>query len=535
MKEKCLPSYLDICIGYRILTLVISTIVYFATADNYGSLAYWGVALGMCSSCLISSWIYKKIAEYELWLRLMFTIEVVAHSIFIFLSGGFSSPYLWYQIGCILTMIALEKSILITLMASLWSFSWAAIGVSNSKLSYQELNVCLGMIMTIGGFYVLRFYIGYIDKQNDLLASLNKKLEYEKEKSEEAFTELTNLHETFNLFAMTNPSEILKELSVLLRGTVANSGCILLKFDANGEIELNEIYGIDKKISGELIEELCLKISENIFKDNSDIKKIILGKNKSYEANIIGKEITCRGALIRELSNEENEKKEEFYLHLIEIIFKNLDVYSQMEKFIIMQEQNRIANEIHDTVIQKLFGIVCSLKVFESDLDDDSKEELKSYIGMLKKSVESTMSELRESIYGRSFKETINTFIGTLEAYMQEVQNLSSASIILDIDSDSDYMTAAQKIAIYRISCEAVNNAIRHGKANNISLKLKLDSKNINLVIEDDGIGFSKEDKEFLEGNGLKNMRNITSLLKGTVALESKYNIGTKIKFNLPR
>lgn len=48
--------------------------------------------------------------------------------------------------------------------------------------------------------------------------------------------------------------------------------------------------------------------------------------------------------------------------------FSNLDTYSQMEKFIAMDEQNRIANEIHDTVIQKLFGMTCSLAVLENKL-----------------------------------------------------------------------------------------------------------------------------------------------------------------------
>lgn len=200
-----------------------------------------------------------------------------------------------------------------------------------------------------------------------------------------------------------------------------------------------------------------------------------------------------------------------------------------------MEEQNRIANEIHDTVIQKLFGVVCSLKVMENKVSSKGDNELKEYIVMLKRSIELVMTELRESIYGRRFKDSRHTFIGTMKLYMKEAETLCNTKIEMDIDANSDYMSLTQKIAIYRISCEAVNNAIRHGNATVVKIILKLFPKQIVLKVEDNGEGFIKTQEGLYEGNGLKNMKNIAALLKGRLVLDTQREMGMTVELVLPR
>lgn len=103
------------------------------------------------------------------------------------------------------------------------------------------------------------------------------------------------------------------------------------------------------------------------------------------------------------------------------------------------------------------------------------------------------------------------------------------------MDDGVDYLTSAQKIALYRISCEAVNNAIRHGGAKTINIDLRMDDERIELKIQDDGAGFIETKGEFYEGNGLKNMRNIAALLKGSLSMNSDLGKGMKIELSLPR
>ena len=64
---------------------------------------------------------------------------------------------------------------------------------------------------------------------------------------------------------------------------------------------------------------------------------------------------------------------------------------------------------------------------------------------------------------------------------------------------------------------------------------MKLKSDTIELKVEDDGGGFSKEDKNFTEGNGLRNMRSIAVLLKGYLSIVHSDKSGVRVKLSLPR
>lgn len=533
MNKNNRSAYINICIGYRVLALMLSSSVYIAISRYYNSSQMQGgILVGMVFSCLISSWLYQRIGENITLLRVMFILETFAYGFFTWISGGLYSPYLWYQLSCILLMIALEKNILITIFASLICMICALSNTLGDGLSYQELHIATGMVIVIGAFYILRFYIGFIERQSESLVELNHNLQKEKARSEYAYLQLANLYETFHLFAMTNPEKIIRELTLLLGRAIAPSGCILIKMDGSGHTDRIENNGMDNDLADRILSEI--NKSQALGRTEEYSNQIAVDSLSSqYDIRRIGEDICPRAIFIRKKSDE-GQEHEAFYWNLIRIIFSNLDIHNQLEHFIAMEEQSRIANEIHDTVIQKLFGVVCSLKILQMNLAELSESDMHKQLEQLKKSVELTMSELRESIYGRSFDSPLRTFVGALSLYMEEARNLSGTEIAMDIDSDADYLSSAQKIAMYRIACEAVNNAIRHGKANRIDIVLSLEKEQIHLQIADNGIGLKNTGIPH-EGNGLKNMRNIVALLKGSLLIESNLGKGTCIQLHLPR
>ena len=366
---------------------------------------------------------------------------------------------------------------------------------------------------------------------------MNMELNKEKELSNYAFVMLTELSESFGLFAMTDPKKIMEKLSMLLRNNNLYQEFVLVKFERDDFPEIIENCGIEKDTYDDISEKIRLKDEDSDNSENSEILKIESFGN-IYELIKIGESDYLSGVLIRRASELHDDGKD-FYLHLIKTVFNNLDTYAQIERYVAVEEQNRIANEIHDTVIQKLFGITCNLAVLESKVKaaegDIEKKDIIDSIHILKKSVESTMAELRESIYGKRFKDNINTFIHAVYAYMEELERLNDVKINLNLDEEADYIKIAQKIALYRVACEAVNNAIKHGKSKNINIELKMQSDTVELLIEDDGTGFSREDKNFVEGNGLRNMRNIAVLLKGYLSVLYDDKKGVRVKLSLPR
>lgn len=537
MGGKECSTYININVLWRIAAFIISTVFYISVSVYNKENINLIIFLGMSVSCALSCWLYKKVCENRLHFRIMFSLEVFAYGIFIFLSGGCNSPYLWYEVNCILLMVALDKNITVTFIACIWCLFCAIAGKSIENSSYQDINIILGMGMLMCEFYIIRYYVAYIGKQNEELESLNTELNKEKELSNYAFVMLTELSESFGLFAMTDPKKIMEKLSMLLRNNNLYREFILVKFERDDFPEIIESCGIEKDVYDDISAKVKFQYEDSGNGENVEILNIESDGN-TYELIKIGESDYLSGILLRRASELHDDGKD-FYLQLIKTVFNNLDTYAQIERYVAVEEQNRIANEIHDTVIQKLFGITCNLAVLESKVKMSKrsieKGEIIESIQMLKKSVESTMAELRESIYGKRFKDNINTFIHALYAYMEELERLNDVKINLNLDEEADYIKIAQKIALYRVACEAVNNAIKHGKSKNINIELKMESDTVELLIEDDGTGFSREDKNFSEGNGLRNMRNIAVLLKGYLSVVYDDKKGVRVKLSLPR
>ena len=333
---------------------------------------------------------------------------------------------------------------------------------------------------------------------------------------------------------MTDPKKIMEKLSLTLKKNKMYSEFMLIKFERDDVPEIIESNGMDERTYDDIlvkIRDWNEKVSKPVSEDSKDIFYMDSGGD-SYEVTVFGESAYISGVLVRRVADTSGEVKD-FYLHLIKTVFNNLDMYSQIERFVSVEEQNRIANEIHDTVIQKLFGIACRMLLLEGKIKN--RENYVEEINILRTSIESTMTELRESIYGKRFKDNLNTFIHTTYAYMEEVERLNEVSIDIDLDEQADYIAIAQKIALYRVICEAVNNAIKHGQAKNIDVRLKLTDNSIELTVEDDGSGFSKDDKDFREGNGLRNMRSIAVLLKGFLSIVQRDKSGVRVRLSLPR
>ena len=78
-----------------------------------------------------------------------------------------------------------------------------------------------------------------------------------------------------------------------------------------------------------------------------------------------------------------------------------------------------------------------------------------------------------------------------------------------------------QEISLYRITQEWVNNVIKYSEAKNITIQLTKDEEELNLLIEDDGMGFDKSLLTQGTGNGWKNLNSRANLIKGELELDT--------------
>ena len=86
-------------------------------------------------------------------------------------------------------------------------------------------------------------------------------------------------------------------------------------------------------------------------------------------------------------------------------MLERIHMDQMMDQMIVIEEQNRIANEIHDSVSQRLFGIVYSLHSLQAKSQNITREELNQEYQFLSQSANTTIKELRAAIYRLKFGE----------------------------------------------------------------------------------------------------------------------------------
>lgn len=511
-------DYVRICIYYHVLSVVLASGVYFFYAIRAGDFNFMKVlvASGMMAACFISAFLYKRILDQDIntiWLYVVVIAEVFSYGIFIFFTGGYYSPFLWYCVSCLFLPMSINMGKGFMFFAAGWYLLCTVInrmmpGMHGAAINL-EVNTGIGVVFVIAGFYILA---SYIQKLNEYQLS-----------TEQALNHITDLYDSFHLFTMSDIDKIMEQLMEIIHRTIAPQGGVLIKFNEDGKPGWRHAVGMD----------------ETAFGDGQEWEDYRESYEEGCDVLYIGYEPDYSGVLLRPRSEEHSVESslDDFHYHLIDIVFKNIDVQKQLEEYIVEEEQKRIADEIHDTVIQKLFGIACKLKLLESALPEVQPKELSRELIALKESAELTMKELREAIYGNRFSEHEKKFVEKLDAYMEGVKRLWDIDIITHVDRDADSLSVSQKLAIYKTVCEAVNNAVRHGEADAVTVDIVIEGKGINTVISDNGKGIGpvagREKNQ--EGNGIKNMQRLAKAFKGKCLIETLPEKGTKVILYLPR
>ncbi len=541
MKSDDVKEYLRLCLRYRVATVLLCTAVYLIpAAGGTGFFLRLWIAGGMLLAGFLSTALYAFAfhnGENENWFKVLLVLELFSYGLLTGLSGGLYSPYLWYYISCLFMMLSLRQSFLFTGLGILWCLlcvvSGHLAGVHGTAALQPVYNLVTGAVVVIGAFYVLLGCIRRLDEAVRQQSLLNARLREEKERSEQALGHITELYDTLNLFAMSDPDRVMEALVQTLCRTIAPGGCVLVKYDPEGGVERRELHGIEEEKAAAAWS-AAAEVLQGAVAGWHPISRE--AGEPDFEGVYIGESALPRGLLLRRAGTFVPEKQDLFYRGVIEIVFRNMDTHRELETYIAAEEKNRMADEIHDTVIQRLFALACGLKMLEGKTANSMEEDWKSQIRVLVRSVEGIMKELREAIYGKRFEGCgAQSFTGRVQAYLSEMESLSGAQIQLELDERAEEMTASQKIVLYRISCEAVSNAVCHGRAQRIALRLALTDREICMEVQDNGTGLSVPSGESLRGNGLRNMNRMVSLLRGQLLLEARENHGTAVRLRLPR
>lgn len=197
-----------------------------------------------------------------------------------------------------------------------------------------------------------------------------------------------------------------------------------------------------------------------------------------------------------------------------------------------IKEKKKVAQELHDGVLGRMFGIRISLDSLDKLDESEAISKRKKYLDELK-NVEQDIREISHDL-NREKSELINNFVSILNKLFEDQKNTYSSKLITVFDPEIkwDLISNIVKINLYRIVQEGLQNCNKYAKADIIRVEFKNENDNLVLTIEDDGIGFNTNKTK--NGIGLNNIEYRATECKGTVTIKSAKGEGTILTIKVP-
>jgi signal transduction histidine kinase len=197
------------------------------------------------------------------------------------------------------------------------------------------------------------------------------------------------------------------------------------------------------------------------------------------------------------------------------------------------QERTRIAGELHDGVMQQISALSLMLGTARRKIHSDL--EAKAEIGDVQKKliqVGTDVRQLSHNLHPPMLKDA--GLPETLRAYCEEFSRVRNIPVSCHANDSVQDLSRGAALAVYRIAQEAMGNAVTHGAARHVDVRLARSNGLVALTVTDDGKGFDANRIGGLRGLGLINMRERARQLNGTFELDSEPGRGTTVRVTIP-
>ena len=220
---------------------------------------------------------------------------------------------------------------------------------------------------------------------------------------------------------------------------------------------------------------------------------------------------------------------------LLAIAIERARLFNRSAEIGAIEERNRLAREIHDTLAQGLTAIALNLETADALMDaGQSPERAHQAVMQALYLARNNLEEARRSVMDlRAAPLEGRPLDVALKALVDEWASRRKVTINFSVVGAGRMLPVRVEIGLYRILQEALTNIGRHAQAHHVNIQLTVMLDQIQLVISDDGRGF---DPEQVTGNhfGLIGMNERVNLLSGKLQISSSPGEGTELEITVP-
>jgi len=223
------------------------------------------------------------------------------------------------------------------------------------------------------------------------------------------------------------------------------------------------------------------------------------------------------------------------------VAIENARLYDETRQMAVMEERNRMAREIHDTLAQGFSGIILQLEAAEQALGSDLPG-LQRHLNQARNLARKSLAEARRSVW--NLRPQALEHKPLAEAIIQEAEKFSQSTKVkvkFNISGEKRDLPPEVEAGILRIFQESMTNVRKHAQATEVEVNLVFNDSSAELSVRDNGVGFEpkvagSEDTGKKKGDtfGLISMRERARGLGGTFEVQSQKGEGTLVKIVIP-
>jgi signal transduction histidine kinase len=208
---------------------------------------------------------------------------------------------------------------------------------------------------------------------------------------------------------------------------------------------------------------------------------------------------------------------------------------TQQERVAVLEERQRLARELHDSVSQSIYGVQMYAEAAARLLDAGQIAAAAAHLADVRDSASEALREMRFLIF--DLRPSIlrdEGLVAALQARLAAVETRVGVKATLAMSGDVRLAPDVEE-ALYGVAREALNNGVKHSHATHIEVRLnqRLDETTIEIV--DNGVGFSPESARSAGGLGLQGMKERAARIHARLVIESRPGHGARVSVTVPR
>jgi signal transduction histidine kinase len=212
------------------------------------------------------------------------------------------------------------------------------------------------------------------------------------------------------------------------------------------------------------------------------------------------------------------------------IAIKNAQLHEQAEKLAVIEERQRLARELHDSVSQALYSVSLYAEAARMALSAGKPRVAADNLEAVRNMAREAILDMRMLIFELhppALEE--EGLASALQARLEAVESRSGLQTEFHIRGERRLPIAIEE-ELYRIAQEALTNAVKHARARKVVIRLTADDERYSLEVQDDGLGFDVSTADRSGGLGLRGMKERANCVNGVLSIDSIPGQGTTLK-----